>query len=322
MIAPDIPFDEKQRLEKLRALKILDTAPEERFDRLTRMARKMFGVDVSVVTLVDDSRQWFKSKAEDSNLPDETGREISFCGHAILGDDVFVVEDALQDTRFCDNPLVVNDPSIRFYAGYPLKVGSGSALGTLCIFDRKPRSFDADDRQSLRDLGGMAEQEIAALQLTSLDELTLISNRRGYIELARHALNACRRTGMKAVVILIELDKFNLINDRFGHVEGDLALLVFANTLRSVFRKSDTCGRIGGNEFAVFMLGTGEQQALEAISRLRSSVTDYNQSSHRGYDIEFSVGYVITESGSDDQIEALLNRADERMNAAKPKAGR
>ncbi|MBU2097222.1 MAG: GAF domain-containing protein, partial [Gammaproteobacteria bacterium] len=176
MIAPEIPFDEKQRLEKLRALKILDSAPEERFDRLTRMAKKMFGVDVSVVSLVDEGRQWFKSKAEDIGLPTETSRDISFCGHAILGKQVFIVEDTLKDDRFYDNPLVTGDPNIRFYAGYPLKVNNGSALGTLCIFDREPRSFDADDLQLLQDLGTMAEQEIAALQLATLDELTLISN--------------------------------------------------------------------------------------------------------------------------------------------------
>ena len=88
MISPMIPEDEKQRLEKLRALKILDSAPEERFDRLTRMAKRMFGVDISVLSLIDDGRQWFKSKASENELPDETTREISFCGHAILGDDV------------------------------------------------------------------------------------------------------------------------------------------------------------------------------------------------------------------------------------------
>lgn len=91
MISPEIPFDEKQRLEKLRALKILDSAPEERFDRLTRMARRMFGVDVSVVSLVDENRQWFKSKAEDSELPNEISWDISFCGHAILSDKMSAV---------------------------------------------------------------------------------------------------------------------------------------------------------------------------------------------------------------------------------------
>lgn len=322
MIAPEIPFDEKQRLEKLRALRILDSAPEERFDRLTRMARKMFGVDISVVSVVDEDRQWFKSKAEDSGLPDETSRDISFCGHAILGDQVFVVEDTLLDERFNDNPLVINDPNIRFYAGYPLKISGGSALGTLCIFDRTPRRFDADELQLLQDLGAMAEQEIAALQLATLDELTLISNRRGYTDLARHGLNVCSRKGLSAAVVLIDLNKFKPINDTFGHAEGDRALVVFANALRDVFRKSDICGRIGGDEFAVFMLDADEHEANEAIARLKTSLADYNQSARRGYDIEFSAGFVISDPGTDNHIEQLLKQADERMYAAKPLTGR
>lgn len=322
MIPPEIPFDEKQRLEKLRALKILDSAPEERFDRLTRMAKRMFDVDISVVSLIDEDRQWFKSKAEECNLPDETHRDFSFCGHAILGEQVFVVEDALQDERFHDNPLVTGAPNIRFYAGYPLKVSNGSALGTLCIFDRKPRVFDADELQLLRDLGAMAEQEIAALQLATLDELTLISNRRGYTDLARHGLNVCRRKGLIAAVVLIDLNKFKPINDRFGHAEGDRALVVFANAMRSVFRKSDTCGRIGGDEFAVFMLDADEHDAQEAIGRLRDNLKQFNQASQRGYDIEFSAGYVITRPDVDEPIEELLSQADARMYAAKPASGR
>lgn len=150
MISPTIPEDEKQRMEKLRALKLLDSAPEERFDRLTRMAKRMFGVDISVLSLIDDGRQWFKSKHTEMDIPDETSREVSFCGHAILGNDVFVVEDAMDDHRFKDNPLVTADPNIRFYAGYPLKVNNGSALGTLCIIDTEPRAFDPEDSQLLK----------------------------------------------------------------------------------------------------------------------------------------------------------------------------
>lgn len=118
--------------------------------------------------------------------------------------------------------------------------------------------------------------------------------------------------------MLIDLNKFKPINDRFGHAEGDRALVVFANALRNVFRKSDTCGRIGGDEFAVVMLDASEQDVEEAISQLRNNLADYNQASQRGYEIEFSAGYVISEPGADDQIEALLKQADARMYAAKP----
>ena len=289
MISPMIPEDEKQRLEKLRALKILDSAPEERFDRLTRMAKRMFGVDISVLSLIDDGRQWFKSKASENELPDETPREISFCGHAILGDDVFVIEDALEDHRFKDNPLVTANPNIRFYAGYPLKINNGSALGTLCIIDDEPREFDPEDLQLLRDLGVMAEQEIAALQLATLDDLTLISNRRGFTALAKHSLNVCRRKGLSASILLFDLNKFKPINDQFGHAEGDRALIVFVDA----------------------------ENTQRVIQRFDNEVTNYNQEAARGYDIEYSVGFVNSLVEKDIDVNVFLAAADKKMYAEK-----
>lgn len=317
MISPMLPEDEKHRLEKLRALKLLDSAPEERFDRLTRMAKRMFGVDISVLSLIDDGRQWFKSKSTEMDIPDETPREVSFCGHAILGSDVFVVKDALDDHRFKDNPLVTKDPNIRFYAGYPLKVNNGSALGTLCIIDTEPREFDEDDSQLLKDLGVMAEQEIAALQLATLDELTLISNRRGFSALAKHSINICHRKGLAASILLIDLNKFKPINDTFGHAEGDRALVVFANILREVFRESDVFGRIGGDEFAVLMIDVDIENTERVIQRLQDEVAAFNQEAKRGYDIEFSVGYINTLITNESDIDDLLAEADKKMYAKK-----
>ena len=319
MISPSIPEDEKQRMEKLRALKLLDSAPEERFDRLTRMAKRMFGVDISVLSLIDDGRQWFKSKSTEMDIPNETSREVSFCGHAILGNDVFVVEDALDDHRFKDNPLVTKAPSIRFYAGYPLKVNNGSALGTLCIIDTEPRAFDAEDSQLLKDLGVMAEQEIAALQLATLDELTLISNRRGFSDLAKHSMNICRRRGLASSILLFDLNKFKPINDTFGHAEGDRALVVFANVMREVFRESDVFGRIGGDEFAVLMMDVDIENTELVIKRFQEEMTAYNQEAKRGYDIEFSVGYINTLIGDNVDIDDLLAEADKKMYATKDK---
>lgn len=317
MISPSIPEDEKLRLEKLRALKLLDSAPEERFDRLTRMAKRMFGVEISVLSLIDDGRQWFKSKSTEMDIPDETSREVSFCGHAILGNDVFVVEDAMDDHRFKDNPLVTKEPNIRFYAGYPLKVNNGSALGTLCIIDTEPREFDPEDSQLLKDLGVMAEQEIAALQLATLDELTLISNRRGFTDLAKHSINICRRKGLATSILLFDLNKFKPINDNFGHAEGDRALVVFANIMREVFRESDVFGRMGGDEFAVLMMDVDVAKTELVIKRFQEEVTAYNEEAKRGYDIEFSVGFINTKVETNLDIEDLLAEADKKMYAEK-----
>ena len=194
MIVPEQPADEATRLQALRKINILDTAPEERFDRLTRLAKRLFNVPIAVVSLVDADRQWFKSSI---GLPvSETPRDVSFCGHAILSEETLLVPDAADDGRFSDNPLVIDAPHIRFYAGHPISAVDGSKLGTLCIIDNKPRAMNAEDLTLLRDLASLVEQEIAAINLATMDELTELSNRRGFAVLAAHmplaGVSACQ----------------------------------------------------------------------------------------------------------------------------------
>ena len=179
MEVPTIPQDEEQRLQGLRSLNILDTPPEERFDRLTRMAKRLLGVPIALVSLVDENRQWFKS-CQGLDVS-ETPRDVSFCGHAILNDEPLIINNALEDKRFCDNPLVTDDPNIRFYAGYPLYVPGLGNMGTLCVIDYEPRQLDQDDMEAFTDLAQTAQRELASVQLATLDELTGISNRRGFI---------------------------------------------------------------------------------------------------------------------------------------------
>jgi PAS domain S-box-containing protein len=163
MLCPPLPDNETQRLASLQACRVLDTAPEERFDRITRIAQASFRVEIALVSLVDADRQWFKSAQ--GLAATQTPRDISFCGHAILGEDIFEIPDALQDTRFADNPLVTGAPFIRFYAGMPLRAPDGFRVGTLCIIDPQPRRLDARERDILRDLARCVEQELDRLDL-------------------------------------------------------------------------------------------------------------------------------------------------------------
>ncbi|QSP95335.1 PAS domain-containing protein [Marinobacter salinisoli] len=158
MKAPDVPQNEPQRQAALERTGLLDSDSEARFDRFTRMACKMFSVPIALVSLVDNNRQWFKS-CQGLAVP-ETPRDISFCGHAILQSDLFIVEDTRADPRFNDNPLVAGEPNIRFYAGAPLHSQDGYRLGTLCLIDRQPRTLDSEDQQLLRELADCVEQEI------------------------------------------------------------------------------------------------------------------------------------------------------------------
>jgi len=311
MIKPATPLDEAARLDTLRALNILDTAPEERFDRLTRLARRLFGVPIALVSLVDADRQWFKSCV--GLQASETPREVSFCGHAILDSEIFLVPDASLDARFHDNPMVTGEPGIRFYAGCPLAVTGGSRLGTLCLIDVVPRTFTSDDLLVLQDLARMAEQELAALQLATTDELTLLSNRRGFLALARHALSLCARTKAPASLLYFDLDRFKAINDRYGHDEGDRALCGFASMLKQTFRESDVIGRLGGDEFAVLLARTTPQASTEALHRLQRSVHDFNRASQRGYEIAFSVGEIGYDPARHASVDQLLRDADASM---------
>ena len=311
MQSPAIPSNEKTRLETLRALKILDSDPEERFDRLTRLAKRLFGASIALISLVDADRQWFKSSF--GLEVKETTRELSFCGHAILGDEIFEVSDATLDSRFADNPLVTASPNIRFYAGCPLTVANGSKLGTLCILDQEPRNFDEDDKVLLRDLARMVEIELSALQLATTDDLTLLSNRRGFESLAHHALTVCNRLGLPASMLFFDLNKFKQINDKFGHAEGDRALTVFSSVLLEVFRDSDVIGRLGGDEFVVLLTNSDAKEAEDVLKRLEASVTEHNLIAKRGYDITYSIGMVEYDLKKHNSISALLDDADKKM---------
>jgi PAS domain S-box-containing protein len=199
MIEPPVPANESARLNALRGLHLLDTPIEERFERITRIATRTFNMPIALVSLVDADRQWIKS-CQGWQLP-ETPRSISFCGHAILQDQALVIPDAWLDPRFEDNPLVRADPHIRFYAGQPLSTSDGSRIGTLCLIDRRPRDFSADDRQSLRDLAYWVERELETAQLSD-------------------ALDAVQTTEMRYRSVIAALSEGIVLQDANGTIHA------------------------------------------------------------------------------------------------------
>ncbi|MCX7166368.1 MAG: sensor domain-containing diguanylate cyclase, partial [Rhodocyclales bacterium] len=267
MSAPEIPENEKQRIAALHSIDALFTPAEERFDRITRLAARSLGTPFALVSLVTDKCQWYKSAQGLDGT--ENSREISFCGHAILADETFVVENASHDPRFSDNPLVTGEPNIRFYAGLPLHTVDGSRVGTLCVIDRNPRKFTAEQFQILRDLAAIAEAELQRGQLSetqrdliherdelkrkaAIDGLTRLWNRAAITELLDAELARAKR-GIPLCVAMVDADFFKKVNDTYGHPSGDLVLVEIAARMRRAVRDYDAVGRYGGEEFVAVL---------------------------------------------------------------------
>lgn len=262
MIHPPVPANERERLQTLRDLDLLDTPPEERFDRITRIARQLFSVPIALVSLVDDNRQWFKSRQGLDAT--ETPRDISFCGHAIIDRDPLIVTDALNDARFADNPLVCDAPNIRFYAGCPISAPNGQRIGTLCLIDEQPREFNDEQQARLRELAMMVEDELSTLAQITVDRVTGLSNRNGFLEITGHLLPLCQRKQQPATLWMFQIQNLLDIEEAAGKEEADATACEFADMLSNGFRQSDVTARLSFDVFAVMLAGSTLDDARQA----------------------------------------------------------
>lgn len=314
MVAP-LPVNEAGRLRTLDRYAILDTPPEASFDRITRMASTVFGAPIALVSLIDADRQWFKSRQ--GLDAEETPREQAFCAHAILEAEPFVVEDATTDARFIDNPLVTGAPDIRFYAGAPLTAPDGHNLGTLCVIDRAPRSFGAEQRRLLADFAAMVVDELELRRLASVDALTGTALRGHFMHIGERELRRAARYGHALSALMLDIDHFKRVNDNHGHAAGDAVLRAVADTAAATLREQDVLGRIGGEEFAVLLPETGGDMARLAAERLRAAVAERPvEVVAARIAVTASIG-VATWHGGDDTLDALLARADAALYVAK-----
>ncbi len=346
-IAP-LPEDEAQRLQALRDLCVLDTPPEPAFDALTALAAQLFDVPVALVSLIDESRQWFKS-AHGLHLR-ETRRDVALCTHTIIAPQGrMVIEDTLNDARFADNPLVVGTPGIRFYAGVALLNPDGLPLGTFCLIDFKPRSLDARQLSQLRALAAQAEAQLhLRMRVQQLHALTReMRQQHELLERQRQALQArCeelatevhvdvltgsgnRRAGearlgeefalasrlqLPLSVCLIDVDHFKDVNDSYGHPHGDEVLRRVARLIGEALRASDYVARFGGEEFLVVLPGAEPATARAVAERIRAHVADAHW--ERPPVLTISAG-VASRSSTTTSPEHLLQQADKALYRAK-----
>lgn len=315
MDKPTLPENESVRLETLRSLNLLDTQAEESFDRVTRLAQHIFKVPIALISLVDEHRQWFKS-CVGLNV-NETPRDISFCGHAILGDKPLIINDTLEDPRFLDNPLVTGQPNVRFYAGHPITLSGGMCIGTLCIIDTQPRDLSSEEVQALEDLALITQRELSIMRLATRDELTDIPNRRGFNLLAERYLDLCIRQQTNAITIFIDLDSLKFINDQFGHPSGDEVLRTFAQIIAKSCRKSDLYARYGGDEFVIMLTQVTINQCQLLIKRIEEAFASEPSLQSYVETLGFSYGISQFDPTVPVELEGLLEAADNKMYKSK-----
>lgn len=310
-----VPNNEEHRLRVLRRLEVLDTPPEAAFDRITSIASAVLGTPIALVSLVDESRQWFKSKV--GLEADETPREIAFCAHALCSEEVFVVTDASADPRFAENPLVTDNPNIRFYAGAPLKAPGGATLGTLCVIDQKPRQLSEEQKGVLSNLAGLVVRELELRKAANSDPLTGASNRGQFMRFGEAEWSRAERFDHPLTVLLLDIDHFKKINDTYGHDAGDDALRAVSAACRKSLRRQDLWARLGGEEFAVMLIESTAEEAQFMAERLRKAVSKLEiKSKGKTFGMTTSIGVAAADLQGE-TLEDTMRRADEALYRAK-----
>jgi diguanylate cyclase (GGDEF)-like protein len=275
------------RLESLRRMLTLGGPGEQDYQRVARLALRLFDVPISYVSVLDGQKQYLMSPLGMAAL--EIPCEESLCQHVVTEKVRIVCHDASQDPRFSQAHAVVNAPHIRFYAGLPIRNAEGHVIGALCIADSKPRNLSEEHLQRLDDLGFLLEATIALRYLSfshekallfarsmglvaMTDDLTGVFNRRGIIDMANHSYARCLHEHRGFSLALIDLDHFKKINDQFGHLIGDAALKEAARRIQSSLRGGDIVGRWGGEEFLVVLPGLSPALLQDVGNKLVHSI--------------------------------------------------
>ncbi len=331
--APLSPF-EPERVASLRQLGLIAAPANGDFDRIGRLAARFLQTPMALVNFVDDERQWHMANL---GLPDPSvERCYSFCAHAIADDAVLVIPDASRDQRFHDNPLVTGPPYIGAYAGVPIHDRDGYALGSLCVLDHHPREFSATDLDTLRDLARMAEIAVnnrrlseaqgellreldAARRKSLICGLTQVWNRRGFDELFPREKRAAESADQPLALLLLDLDHFKAVNDRFGHETGDNVLRLFAHIVRLQIGDRTALARMGGEEFAVLLRAQGHEawgvgEALVEAVRRYGAIPGVPDA---GFTVSAGMVVCAGEDVAQCDQSACMRQADNALYAAK-----
>ena len=310
-----IPADEEHRLRDLERFGLVGGNSDVHLDRLVELAQLIFAVPMAAISLVTNDRQWFL--AEKGLNVRETPRGVAFCAHAILGNEVMVVPNALEDERFCSNPLVVSEPLIRFYAGAPLRSSKGHNLGTLCVIDRRPMQPTPVQIRELELLSQLVMRELDLRRERFLCPVTGLPIRQQFLRIAEQECARAREEGKQLSLLLFDIDNFRAINNRWGHHAGDQLMADLCRMGRQFLREKDFAGRLGDGEFALLLVDTPPQEALVTAEALRRAATTM-PGVHSHSDLPLHISGGLTSLGPQDHgFAPLLQRAEQALHLAK-----
>lgn len=312
-----LPENEVKRLKALQEYNIIDTLPELSFNDITRLASHISGTPIALISLVDSNRQWFKSKI--GLEVEETPRDISFCSHAILENDVLVVPDTLEDERFSDNPLVTGEQKIRFYTGSPLVTVGGEALGTLCVIDRKPRNLNEVQMESLRALTRQVmdqlelrkhideearykrklveyqkilEESNVRLETASLtDDVSGFHNTRFLHNFLDRYLESEHHEKSELSLVFFDMDNFKKVVDTHGHLIGSKVLREVAEAVYKQLGSQDYIVRYGGDEYVVILPDQGKDTARIKSEKMKQEISSTNFLNKEGLSIKLTASF-------------------------------
>jgi diguanylate cyclase (GGDEF)-like protein len=305
---------ETRRLEALYRYGVLDTEPEESFDRITRLAKTVLQTAVVTVSLLESGRQWFKPRPGFTAQPLDSAVSVGTC--VITSHQPVLVQDTLADPRFANHQPAPGQPRMRFYLGVPLRTNDGYLIGTLCAMDPEPRQPTQDHVALMQDLARLVVDELELRQLATTDGLTGALTRRAFMSEAKRAIERADRYEHDLSLLTFDIDHFKAVNDRFGHPAGDVVLRVIAAVCRAELRAVDQFGRIGGEEFAILLPETDRIAALALAERLRKAVAATRVPVASGtLTVTVSFGVVGREWRED--LSTLLAEADEALYIAK-----
>lgn len=337
------PAIENERIKVLKRYEILDTPQDGAFDNITALASKILRVPIAIVSLVDKDRIWFKS--HHGIEIQEIKREPGLCSSAIIYNEPYIVENAAVDPRTLTNPLVASEFGLRFYAASQLETHDGYNLGTLCVIDFKPRSISETEINILERLAELVmdqmELRLSARKIHELnselekiqkelrekathDALTGVWNRGAILEIIEKSFELAYREGKPITILQFDIDNFKSVNDTYGHAAGDEVLQEVSKRLNRCCRKSDTFGRLGGEEFVAVLYPCGKDDALQVGDRFREAVCNKLIQITNDTVSELRITTSIGACSSDEydtkiDIPSTLKRADKRLYYAKKK---